>query len=194
LRADNEVFTLMYFGAHGPANGLDNLIKAMRIAEEKSQGRRILLRLIGDGPSKSELRELAADSAAIRFESAVPKANIPNVAAEADAFVICVRDLPQLYRFGISMNKIFDYMAAQRPVIISANAPNNPIEESGSGLTVQAENPDALASAILEMAEYSTELRQEMGVRGRRYLEEHYDMAILADRLSKTLDDCLRAS
>ncbi|MBL8847985.1 MAG: glycosyltransferase family 4 protein [Hyphomicrobium zavarzinii] len=192
----SQSFTLMYLGAHGGANGLDNLLAAMRIVQADPRGRNVALRLIGHGPLKPSLMAMAKDLALgnVIFEDPVAKSEIPARAAQADAFVICVRDLPLLYRFGVSMNKIFDYMAAGRPTIISIDAANNPIAEAGAGFTVPPENPEALAAAILEMASLAPERRAEMGQRARDHLEANYDMSLLAKRLASALDECGRAA
>ncbi|MBS7348741.1 MAG: glycosyltransferase family 4 protein, partial [Comamonas sp.] len=110
-------FTLMYFGAHGQANGLDNVLHAMKHVQEQSNGRNIHLRMIGDGPLKPSLVEQASEMGLtnVSFEPPVAKSQIPALAAQADAFVIAVLNLPGLYRYGISMNKLFDYLAAEQP-------------------------------------------------------------------------------
>ncbi len=189
----SDTFTLMYFGAHGTANGLDNLLAAMQRVESNPAGRNIVLRLIGDGPLKSSLVGMAAERRLknVRFENAVPKADISALASQADAFALCVRNFPGLYRFGISMNKIFDYMAASRPIVMSVDAANNPIADAGAGLVVPPDNPEALAAAILDLAALPAARRAEMGAAGRRHLEENYDMRRLAGRLAATLDDSL---
>lgn len=188
-----DVFTLMYFGAHGGANGLDNVLAAMRIVQQDAAGGHIRLRLIGDGPLKPSLMAKAKELGLtnVRFEDPVAKNRIPALAAQADAFVLCVRNLPGLYRFGISMNKIFDYMAAGRPVIIAVEATNNPVAEAGAGIVATPDDPQALAAAILELAVLPPARRMEMAAAGRRHLEENYDMKSLAGRLAATLDDCL---
>jgi len=186
-------FTLMYFGAHGEANGLDTLIDAMRIIEDSPAGSAVALRMVGEGPEKPALEARARGLGLknIRFEDAVPKERIPAVAAEADAFVICVRNMPGLYRFGISMNKIFDYLAATRPTIIGVDAANNPVAEAQAGLTVPPENPQALADAILRMAALPPGERVRMGTAGRRYLEANHDFGLLSARLASALDASL---
>jgi hypothetical protein len=40
------------------------------------------------------------------------------------------RNVPGLYRYGISMNKLYDYMAAARPVVVAIDAANNPYQRS----------------------------------------------------------------
>lgn len=187
---DSDKFTLMYFGAHGAANGLDNLLSAMQIVAKTPKGDQIFLRLIGDGPLKPSLMAAAKAKSLtnVEFEDPVPKNNIPALAAQADAFVLCLRDFPKLYRFGISMNKIFDYMASGRPIIISIDAANDPIKEASAGISVSPENPEALAEAILQIASLPLSQRMEMGASGRRHLEQSYNMRLLAVRLASTLD------
>lgn len=185
-------FTLMYFGAHGEVNGLDTLIDAMRIVAASPAGGRITLRMIGGGPEKPALVAKAFGLPNIRFEDAVPRSQIPALAAEADAFVACVRNMPGLYRFGIGMNKLFDYLAAGRPTIIGVDAANNPVAEANAGITVAPEDPAALASAILAMAGLSPDARREMGQAGRRYVEANHDIRLLSARPASTLDGSLR--
>jgi len=191
----SDTFTLMYFGAHGEANGLATMLEAMRLVERDPAGQRIVLRLIGKGPQKPVLVAMAREAGLrnVRFDDPVSKVEIPGLAAEADAFVICVRNMPGLYRFGISMNKIFDYLAGARPTIIAVDAANNPIAEAGAGLTVAPEDPQALAAAILAMAALQPERRREMGAAGRRYLEGNHRMDLLAGRLASTLNACVPA-
>ena len=182
--------TLMYFGAHGGANGLANVLAAMRIVEDRAGGRDIRLRLIGDGPLKpalmAEARELGL--ATVRFEDPVAKAAIPALAAEADAFVFNLRDVA-VFKYGISSNKLFDYMAAARPIIMAAASSNNPVADAGAGLTVPPENPQALAEAILAMAELPHAERRRMGEAARAHVAAHYNHEVLAGRLAAALNE-----
>lgn len=194
-RSDSSQFTLMYFGAHGQANGLDNVLRAMKHVGEWADGRHIRLRLIGDGPLKPLLMAQAAEMGLdnVSFEPPVPKSQIPALAAQADAFVIAVLDLPGLYRFGISMNKLFDYLAAERPIVIASDAGNNPVADAQAGLTVLPGQPQALAEAILQIATSPLAERQNMGRAGREYVEQNHGFEQLASRLAAVLDEvCAR--
>lgn len=190
-RKGSGAFTLMYFGAHGQANGLDNVLQAMALVRERPGGQDIRLRLIGEGPLKQELMEQASrlglDS--VTFEPSVSKSKIPALAAQADAFVIAVLALPNLYRYGISMNKLFDYLAARRPILIASSASNNPVEDSGAGLTVEPGSPEALAQAIIAIASLSPSEREKMGERGRAYVEENHGFEQLAGQLATMLNE-----
>jgi len=170
----SAVFILMYLGAHGNANCLETLLQAMHILKKRDLRMPIQLRMIGDGTLKSELIEMARllELDNISFEDAVPRELIPTIAAEADSFVITVKDLPGLYKYGISMNKIFDYMAAGRPTVIAVNAANNPISEANAGFTVAPEEPVALANGIEDLINLTDEERRAMGLRGRQHVEK----------------------
>ena len=190
-------FTIMYFGAHGLANGLHTLLEAFLLLREL-EGHSvptIQLRLIGDGPHKMRLQSFAREHALtnVSFEPPVTKDAIPSLAAEADAFVICVRKLPELYRFGISMNKIYDYLAAARPIVIASDAANNPITEANAGFAVPAESPHELAEAILRLAALDRGQRSRMGENARTYVLNHNSFDVLAGKLAKTLDDSVVA-
>jgi len=186
-------FTLMYFGAHGQANGLETLLRAMAELQKRPDMAHVHLRMVGNGPLKPALMELAVqlELTNVEFSGPVPKREIPSVAAQADAFVICVRDLPELYRFGISMNKLFDYLAAARPIIMASAAANNPIDEAGAGITVPPEDPQALAQAIARVTAMSRDERSALGLAGRRFVEHNHSFEVLGARFASMLNELL---
>lgn len=188
--AGSDQFNLIYFGAFGQANGLHTLLEAMAMVRQGPEGSRVRLRMIGDGPLKPSLRAQAGALGLhnVDFMDSVPYRGIPRVAAEADAFVLTVLDRPELYRFGVSMNKLFDYLAAGRPIVLASAAANNPVAEAGAGVTVPPENPEQLAEGIRAVARMSYEERVEMGERGRLYLAHQHDYKVLARRLAELLD------
>lgn len=183
-------FTLMYFGAHGQANGLDNVLHAMKHVQEQSNGRNIHLRMIGDGPLKPSLVAQASEMGLtnVSFEPPVAKTQIPALANQADAFVFNLIDAP-VFKYGISSNKLFDFMAAERPVVFSCDSTNNPINDAQSGLTVEPGQPQKLANAISEIAASPLTERQRMGRAGREYVEQNHGFEQLAGRLAAVLDD-----
>ncbi|WP_286758478.1 glycosyltransferase family 4 protein [Ralstonia sp. RL] len=182
-------FVLMYLGSFGNANGVDQLLDAMSVLQKRFPERRVHLRLIGDGPLKSSFHELALSRGLknVTFEPPVPKNKISNLAAEADAFVVCLADVP-LYRFGISLNKLFDYLAAGRPVVFAGRTANNPVAEARAGVTVPPCDPESFANAVISLIDMPAEERAAMGGRGRKYVEEVYSFEILAKKFADVLD------
>lgn len=187
------MFTLMYFGAHGQANGLDCVLRAMAVLNGMPDASHIRLRLIGDGPLKVSLIKLASELGLtnVTFEPPVPKRVIPKVAAEASAFVFNLVDAP-VFKFGISSNKLFDFFAAGRPIVFSCGASNNPVQDANAGVTVRPGDPLALAEAIVQMARLSPDQRWAMGMAGRGYVEKNHDFSILGRILADVLSSMIQ--
>jgi len=188
-RRPGDPFTVMYFGAHGMANGLENVLDAMHRIAATPNASKIRLRLIGDGPAKAALQAKAAalGLTSVSFEDPIPKMRIPALAASADAFIFNLVDAG-VFKFGVSANKLFDYMAAARPTIFCCNAPANPIEASRGGLSVPAGDAQALADAIGRLAAMPPEELEAMGARARAWVGDHHDIRRLGARLASVLE------
>ncbi len=189
-RAPNEPFVVMYLGAHGPANGLDTVVEAARLVQDRVGPSAIHFRLVGNGPEKANLQELSnrLQLRNLTFREPIPKKLVLTEMHQADAFIFHLRALAVLNRFGISPNKLWDYMAAARPVVFACASPNNPVAEAGAGPAVPPDNPARLAEAILNLAHSPTEALQSMGKAGREYVREHYNWDVLAQQYNEVLE------
>ncbi|MDX1975798.1 MAG: glycosyltransferase family 4 protein [Rickettsiales bacterium] len=180
-------FIMMYLGGHSRYQRLYTLLDAALILQ--SQGvSSIRLVLVGDGSEKQNLIEKARSMGLtnIEFWDSVPRSEIMSVAAKADAFLLHFQAVP-LLKYGISNNKLCDYMLAARPIVFAAEAINNAVEETRSGVSIQPENPQAMASAIQQLAQLSPAERHEMSVRAQAYAIEHYDVRKQAQKLTAVL-------
>ena len=163
LPVDTAVFTVLYAGAHGDANALENVIAAARLLEQRQVPVRI--RFVGDGPEKKSLIRIAEDLKSVTFEAPVPKTQIPDLMAEADAILLSLKDVP-LFRYGVSPNKLYDAYALGRPVITTvAGAINAEVEDYRLGETAPPGDPEALAAAIKRLMVTPKSERQAMANR-----------------------------
>ncbi|MBN8205353.1 glycosyltransferase family 4 protein [Microbacterium esteraromaticum] len=188
-REDRDEFVFMYLGSFGNAMAVEHLVSAFERVCEARPDLRLTFRLIGDGPKKSEFeRQSAASSVAdrIHFEPRIARKDVVSRAGEADCLVHSLHD-HRVYDFGISPNKLFDYLLASRPIVFATNAQHNPISDSGAGRVVPAENVEAISDAMLAIVSMSQEERVALGRKGRTHLLEHYTYAALADKLSEGL-------
>jgi glycosyltransferase involved in cell wall biosynthesis len=172
-------FIVGYAGSHGLANAMEWVIRAASLLRDSP----VTFMLVGQGAEKERLRQLAVEIAPdnVQFLPPVPKASIPALLAAMDALVISWQSTP-LYRFGVSPNKLMDYMMAGRPVIQAIDASNDLVSESGCGVTVPAEDPAAIAGAVLQLMNLNPEARSQMGECGRRYVRANHDYRFLASR------------
>ena len=144
--------------------------------------------LVGGGSEEGALRKLSAQLGLrhVEFRGLVPKKDICDVMAEADGFVATLKDVP-LLKYGISLNKICDYLASGRPSILSGQPGYDPIFEARAGISVAAEDPEALGAAVEALLALQSAERLQMGKNGLEYLERVHGVNVLADRLENAL-------
>ena len=176
-------FLVGYAGAHGLANALDALVEAAAMLEPGSG-----VVLVGQGPEKARLEALASGRRLgnVLFLPPVAKGAVPALLAEFDALYIGLQRQP-LFRFGVSPNKLIDYMMAGKPVIHAIEAGNDLVAEAGCGLSVTPEEPAAVAGAARSLRAMSAEARSELGLRGRRHVLQNHAYPVLARRFLDAL-------
>ncbi len=193
-RAEGSRCVFVYAGAHGPANGLDGVIRAC--AELRDRGcSDIQVHLVGDGPAKKGLQDLALrlGSNNVHFQDPVPKLAMPELLRQFDAALMILAPV-ELFSFAVSPNKLFDYLAADLPVV--NNVPGfvaSVIAEAGAGISCSPGDPIALAEAMQEMADQLGSDRNRYRT-GRRYVEARYNRRTLATTLESLLDEARSAT
>ena len=185
----SEYFAVMYLGSFGPANNLDVLLEAAVILRQETDAPKINWYLIGSGPEKEFLKQkskqLNLDN--VFIQDKVPKSHVPRLLVKADALIFHLRQV-DVFKYGISPNKLFDYLASFRPIVYACNARNNPVAEAQAGISISPEDPKAMAKAIAKLASMSLEDRNKMGQSGRLYVEKNHDYK----SLGKILNHCLQ--
>ncbi|MBK9137236.1 MAG: hypothetical protein IPM17_00445 [Verrucomicrobia bacterium] len=91
------------------------------------------------------------------------------------------------------MNKLFDYLACARPVLLVAKAPYDPVAAAQAGLSVPPGDPVALVQAVQRLAAMPAAERWQMGLNGRRHAERHHDFNMLAERFEGVLHRAVTA-
>jgi glycosyltransferase involved in cell wall biosynthesis len=178
------IFTVGFVGTLGRANVLETLIDAARLlGPDEAQ-----VVAVGHGPEREQLIERAAGVPNVAFVGPVPKSQVGAALELFDACYVGFRRSP-LYRFGVSPNKLYDYLAAGRPVIFAADAANQPVREADCGRTIPPEDPAALAEAIRSLAAATDEERARLGANARTYVERRHDYRRLAEELAAILLD-----
>jgi glycosyltransferase involved in cell wall biosynthesis len=178
-------FTVLYAGAHGMSNDLGVLLEASRLLENRAE---IAVVLLGDGKEKPMLMEQAdkMELKNVHFLAPVPKSSMNLALAGSDACLAILKSIP-LYA-TVYPNKVFDYMAAGKPVLLAIDGViRQVVEGAQAGLFIPPGEPDELAKAILWMADHPEETRK-MGVNGRKYVEMNFDRAVLANQLIEILE------
>jgi len=181
-------YVALYAGAHGLSNDLEVVLQAAAILRGRQE---IAVVLLGDGKEKPALMARAAEMGLdnVYFLPPVPKAEMSQALAAADACIAILKAIP-LYA-TVYPNKVFDYMAAGRPVLLAIDGPiRQVVEEAGAGIFVPPGDPSSLAGAITRLADNPGQARR-MGFAGRQCVENHFDRAELASQLAILLESMI---
>lgn len=173
-------FVVLYAGAHGRANAVDQLLQAAVCLRDRPD---ILIACVGDGPDRAALETTARRQGLsnIAFLGAQPKDTMPDLVNAANAGAAVLQDNPTFRT--VYPNKVFDYMACARPTVLAIDGVARRLvcEEAGAGLFAEPENGPAIADAIRRLADHPDVCR-EMGARGYRWVVEHASRRALATR------------
>jgi glycosyltransferase involved in cell wall biosynthesis len=179
-------FVVMYAGAHGMSNDLGVVLGAAYQLADRPQ---VQIVLVGDGKEKPALVHLAGKMGLtnVSFLPPVPKSGMAGTLAGADACIAILKPL-EAYKTTFP-NKVFDYMAAGRPVVLAIDGViREVVEAAGCGIFAEPGDSSALAEAIRRLAGDRITAMQ-MGMKGRAYLEEHFSRAALGEKLARLLEE-----
>ncbi len=186
---DDGRFTVTYIGSHNQWNSLDAILDAAKLLQSRAS-QDIVIRFVGSGSHKSRLMERARAERItnVQFLDSVPKTQIKSLLNSSDAFIINNRK-DGASKQWMSFSKLYEYLAAGRPVVFGSFTENDPVRESGAGVSVESDNPEALANGIAFLAGCTPEQLAEFGRLGRRHIESYYSIPVLVDQFeSKVLE------
>lgn len=171
-------FIICFFGSHTKSYSLDILIKAIQEIDRDD----IAVVFIGDGFFKDDLIKMAGDNKdRFIFLPPIPKSSIPSLFGKIDATYVAAINT-EVAKYGICMNKLFDSMMGGRPILYAVNAPNNYIEKYHCGISVEAENIEALKKGIYKLLSCSDEEKHEMGQNGKNAALKYFNYSSLSKK------------
>jgi len=157
-----QKFKILYTGAHGPANGLDKILGVAALLQKAEPS--VHFFFVGDGPEKrrlvAEAAKLGLDN--VSFLSPVPETQMPILLRMADVLLFCLRKV-DVFGYGISSNKLWDYLAGGKPVVMAGRVSNDVFSKAGAGITVDPDDVEKFAEAILKIKSMVPQEREMAG-------------------------------
>lgn len=187
-RRDDQIL-VCFTGAHGMANGLDNVLDAAMVLKQRGDDKVVFV-FVGEGKVKPQLKQRAADMhlTNCHFMDAMPKTQLVNLLHQADVGLMPLANVPAFY-YGTSPNKFFDYISCGLPVV--NNYPGwlaDMINETGCGVAVPPDDPSAMANALVDLANNKHALAA-MGEKGIQLAQQRFDRDRLSDQFCKVLTE-----
>jgi glycosyltransferase involved in cell wall biosynthesis len=176
-----------FTGAHGLANGLDNILDAAQQLKTRGDDKVVIL-FVGEGGVKASLMERVKQQQLDNciFLNAMPKHQLVDLLNACDIGLMPLANVPAFY-YGTSPNKFFDYISCGLPVL--NNYPGwlaDMIDEYGCGTAVAPDNQVALADALQYMAS-NKETLLEMGRKGKQLAKDRFNREDLSVQFAKFL-------
>lgn len=180
-----NTFKVIYTGSMGVANSMYDILDAAERLKEKDD---IRFLLFGGGYLEEDLKEYCRKKGLtnVLFKGKVDKKYIPNILSKGNLNIMTGDD-SKVFRYGLSLNKMFDYIASGKPTISNIQTEFDLLEENQCGKTTASRSPEDLAAAILEFYEMDREQMDIYCKNAERTIQE-YDFAYLTEKLEQLLE------
>jgi glycosyltransferase involved in cell wall biosynthesis len=182
-------FVVSYIGTMGMAHGLETLLDAASLLQDKAP--EVVFLLLGEGAEKAHLISSARSRRLtnVRFVDQQPREDIPAYICASDACLVLLKRT-ELFK-TVLPTKMLEFMSCGRPVILGVDGHARKImDNANAGIFVQPENPCALADAIMRLAA-DPDLRRSLGRNGREHVLRHFSRRQTASAYLDLLDDLL---
>ena len=182
---------VLYAGAQGVSNGLDVVLDAMDVlrTDDPTIYGRVAIVLIGDGGRHGALvadaRQRGHDH--VFFHPPIGKPAVGEALVRASFLLVSFADAPT-YDYGLSPNKLFDYLAAARPVLLASRLSDTPVDEAAAGRRFEPGSGRSLALCIADLVRTPADQRRLMGERGRELVRRRYTVEATGERLNGLLE------
>jgi colanic acid biosynthesis glycosyl transferase WcaI len=185
-------FRVMYAGNIGAAQDFATILGAADRLRDEAVIQWIIL---GDGTARpwveSEIKRRGLGSS-VHLLGRQPVESMPRLFALADTMLVSLRRDPIL---ALTLpSRVQSYLACGRPIIAALDGEGaRVIKEAGAGIVPGSGDADTLARAVMAIYRMPETARQAMGLRGRRYFEQHFGRETLLTRLEGWMRDLARS-
>ena len=190
---EKDRFKVVYMGAHGVANDLGNVLLTARHLKmtQPELYEKLAFFFVGGGQQKDMLMQMAQELKLehVHFHDPVEKGVVPTVTERADALLVHLHEADTFNKFGRSPNKLYDYLAAAKPVLYSTTDDSTILDKTGSGMTFEPNNPRAFAETLEALVNMPEAKRIAMGQAGRKAVEREHNLVKLAEQLAHVIQE-----
>ncbi|HEY3310518.1 MAG TPA: glycosyltransferase family 4 protein [Anaerolineales bacterium] len=181
-----DKFVVLYAGAHGMSNDLGVVLDCASLLAPNPA---IHFVFLGDGKEKPALQNQAARLGLtnVSFLPSVPKTEMADALAASQACIAILKPV-EAYKTTYP-NKVFDYMAAGRPVVLAIDGViREVVENADCGVYPRPGDARDMCNAI-QFLEADREHAAILGRHGREYLVEHFSRERMAEKLCSIFEE-----
>lgn len=185
---NKDNFNIVYVGAIRKANNLGKLLDVAKSIDDK----RIKFLIWGDGDELAELKSRVVHDGInnVTFKGFVDKKYIPSIVSRSDLNIVH-SSVSSVLQYGLSLNKMFDYLAAGKPILFDFHCKYNPAVNSNAAIDVRSFSVDLVKEKIMHLSKMNTEEYKTLC--DSATLQAHiFDYKELAKKMESKIDELTR--
>lgn len=184
----SQIFTVLFAGNMGKAQGLETVINAAKILKEREVS--VRFDMVGGGVEVDNLKDYASKIAPdmLRFLPSRHPSQMKTVFEQADALLVHLRDDP-LFEITIP-SKTQAYLAIGKPILLGVRGDAEKIvKKANAGISFAPDCPEALAQAVITLIDMSDLERSKMGKSGKAFYKDKLSFEIGVSNIIECLED-----
>lgn len=181
----DNYFCITYTGALSKSEGLATFVESAKYLKSIND---IKLVIVGGGSEKAKLEKTIEEQnlTNVVMIDRQPK-NTMALTLKKSKILFCGLMEREAFKYGISKNKFYDYMAAEKPIIFASSVRGSLINKANAGLTIEPNDPENLARTIKHMYENIDTIGKEYGKNGRKFVESNHTNEIIAEQFLEAI-------
>lgn len=191
---DEDTFKVIYTGTISQANGVKRVIDAAQLLKEKGNDT-VKILIYGQGEDKEQLEKYCKEKKIdnVIFKGQVKKKKIPYILSKGDLLLVnysedIIKNKHNVLRYGGSHNKLFEYLAAGKPILYAQPGCFNIVEKASCGKVLQdATSASVLMDGILFFENLQSDKYEEL-CHNSRLAALNFDSEELTKELIKVLE------
>ena len=182
---DDDSFKVIYCGSIRKVNNVGKLVEAAELLKEDKD---VKFLIYGDGTQKAELETYCMENniSNVIFKGYVDKKYIPYICSKAGVNIISVKQTG-VSKYGVSWNKLFDYMNAGKPIISTVKVNYDLIEANECGISCEDQDAKTIADAIVEIKRLAKGEYDKM-CNNAKNAAKRFDFKVLTDKFEQVID------
>ena len=181
-----NLFKIVYTGTISKVNGVIEIVNA---AESLIDCREIKFLIFGNGSDKEELEKYCKDNnlSNVNFFGLVEKKYVPSIVFRASLNIINIEPKDNIYKYGVSMNKIFEYLASGKPILSTFQVGFSIIDKYKAGVTTADSLAYSVKKAIIDMYNIKDTVEYSNYCNNALLAAKDFDFKVHSKKLNKIL-------
>lgn len=183
---DSDTFKVIYIGSIRKVNNIGMIVDAAKVLKN-TNSKNIKILIYGDGNEREALEKRCTEERIknIAFKGSVEKKYIPYILSKCDLNLM--HGTPtEIAKYGMSLNKSFDYLASGHPILSDINANYDYIINNNAGKKVKC-IPENIAEGILSFLNLSKDEYNSICENAKKTALK-YDFKNLTDQLIEIIE------